>query len=381
MFARRDMTVNKSSRTLTLAVLALASAAALANPNLDATQWIQRISQAAQKLNYSGTFVYLQQGGLPQTSRITHMNDGGVERERLEMLEGLPVVVVRTNDEVRSYLPDSKTVLIEKRRAKATFPALASMPAAAQGATPGSTQGAASAALPGAGQMAVHSVVHSAAQGAQLPVDFSGHYNVRKWDTQRIAGLDCQVLLLEPKDGLRYTHKLWADINSGLLLKAQSFNEKGEVVEQIGFTQVEIGGLIEKYLAKFSKRDGGPGWRTATAQVWDASLVESGWKIDPALPGFRKISEMKRNRDDGVEVGQVVFSDGLTSVSVFVEPARAGVKTREGVSSHGAVSVYRRTLGDHLVTVLGEAPAACVTRIARSIEFRPVAAAPARAVP
>ena len=364
------MTVNKSSRALTLAAaLALASAAVLANPNLDALQWIQRISQAAQKLNYSGTFVYLQQGGVPQTSRITHMMEGGIERERLEMLEGSAVVVVRTNDEVRSYLPDSKTVLIEKRRAKATFPAFAAAPAATQ-----VPAGAASALLSGAAQ--------NAAQSVQLPVDFSGNYNVRKWDTQRIAGLDCQVLLLEPKDGLRYTHKLWADMNTGLLLKAQSFNEKGEVVEQIGFTQIEIGGLIEKYQAKFSKRDGGPGWRTATAQVWDASLVELGWKIDPALPGFRKISEMKRSRDDGVEVGQVVFSDGLTSVSVFVEPARAGVKTREGVSTHGAVSVYRRTLGDHLVTVLGEAPVACVTRIAKSIEFlRPAAAAPARSIP
>ena len=372
------MTVNKSSRALTLAaVLALASAAALANPNLDAIQWIQRISQAAHKLNYSGTFIYLQQGGLPQTSRITHMMEGGVERERLEMLEGAAVVVVRTNDEVKSYLPDSKTVLIEKRRAKATFPALAAMAAATQGSTPVSTQGAIPAALPGAAQIAVQ----SGTQSAQLPVDFSANYTVRKWDTQRIAGLDCQVLLLEPKDGLRYTHKLWADMNSGLLLKAQSFNEKGEVVEQIGFTQIEIGGVIEKYQAKFSRRDGGPGWRTATAQVWDANLVESGWKIDPALPGFRKISEMKRSRDDGVEVGQVVFSDGLTSVSVFVEAARAGVKTREGLSSHGAVSVYRRTLGDQLVTVLGEAPAACVTRIAKSVEFRPVAVAPARAVP
>ncbi len=372
------MTANKSSQALTLAAaFVLAPATALANPNLDAMQWIQRISQAAQKLNYSGTFVYLQQGGLPQTSRITHMIEGGVERERLEMLEGAPVVVVRTNDEVKSYFPDSKTVLIEKRRAKATFPALAAMPAGALGSTQGAAPAGAPASLPGAGP----GVVPSAAQSAQLPVDFSSNYNVRKWDTQRIAGLDCQVLLLEPKDGLRYTHKLWADMHSGLLLKAQSFNEKGEMVEQIGFTQIEIGGIIEKYQAKFVKRDGGPGWRTATAQVWDASLVESGWKIDPALPGFRKISEMKRSRDDGVEIGQVVFSDGLTSVSVFVEPARAGVKTREGVSTHGAVNVYRRTLGDHLVTVLGEAPVACVTRIAKSIDFRPVAAAPARSIP
>jgi sigma-E factor negative regulatory protein RseB len=243
--------------------------------------------------------------------------------------------------------------LIEKRRAKPGFPALAA------GALSGS------AAVP----------------GASSPVNFSENYNVRKWDNQRIAGLDCQVLLLEPKDGLRYTHKLWADMQSGLLLKAQAFNEKGEVVEQIGFTQVDIGGSSEKYLARLSKRDGGRDWRIAKPQVWEASLAESGWKIEPVLPGFRKISEMKRGMGDGAEVGQVVFSDGLTSVSVFVEPTPAGAKTREGLSAQGAVNIYRRAVADHLVTVLGEAPPACVTKIARSIEFRPAQAASRRVAP
>lgn len=341
------MTANKLVLALASAVV---SAAALANPNLDAIQWLQKISLAAQKLNYSGTFVYLQQGGQPQTSRITHVLDGGVERERLETMDGAPVIVVRSNDEVRSYHADTKTVLVEKRRAKATFPALAATSAATQ----------------------------AGSQSGLVPSSFSENYVVRKWDIQRIAGLECQVLLLEPKDGLRYTHKLWADMNTGLLLKAQAFNEKGDVVEQIGFTQVEIGGAPDKYLSKLAKREGGRDWRVANAQVWEASLADAGWKIEPSLPGFRKISEMKRGLVDGGEVGQVVFSDGLTSVSVFVEPARSGVKTKEGISAQGAVNVYRRAVADHVITVLGEAPPACVTRIAKAIEFRPAQASSVR---
>ena len=354
--------------------LALVSAGAVANPNLEALQWLERIGQAAQKLNYSGTFVYLQQGGQPQTSRITHLVDGGIERERLEMLEGPPVVVLRTNDEVKSYLPDIKTVLIEKRRSRPGFPALGADPASLQVASsPGGTTGASAApALAGA---------PAAMQGAVLTAQFAENYHVRKWDSQRIAGLECQVLLLEPKDGMRYTHKLWADMNSGLLLKAQVFNEKGEVVEQIGFTQVEIGGILEKYQSRLAKREGGRDWRVANAQVWEANLSEAGWKIDPVVAGFRKVSEIKRQKGDGGEVGQVVFSDGLSSVSVFVEPARAGVKIRDGVSTQGAVNVYRRSIGEHLITVLGEAPAACVTRIARAIEFKPVQALAKRAAP
>jgi sigma-E factor negative regulatory protein RseB len=356
MFVRRDMTASNACSGIgglrktpglrwLLVLLAGVSAVALADPNLDAMQWLQKIQQAAQKLNYSGTFVYLQQGGQPQTSRVTHMVEGGVEKERLEMLEGAPVVVVRTNDEVRSYLPDSKTVLIEKRRPRPGFPAL---------------------------------VANSAANSLSGVAE---QYNVRKWDNQRIAGLDCQVLLLEPKDGLRYTHKLWADMNTGLLLKAQAFNEKSEVVEQIAFTQVEIGGIIEKYQAKLSRRDGGKDWRQANAQVWDTSLAEAGWKIEPGLPGFRKVSEMRRDMTDGSAVGQVVFSDGLTSVSVFVEPARESQKMKEGVTTQGAVNVYRRKVANYLVTVLGEAPPACVTRIAKAVEFKPVQASSNRNIP
>ena len=336
------------------------SAAALANPNLDAMQWLQKIQQAAQKLNYTGTFVYLQQGGQPQTSRITHLLDAGVEKERLEMLEGAPVVFVRLNDEVKTYLPESKTILIEKRRAKPGFPALVAPPIAASAA--GNPQ------TPVAGATPINAAALNPLNG------IAEQYTVRKWDTQRVAGLECQVLLLEPKDGLRYTHKLWADLNSGLLLKAQTFNEKTELVEQIAFTQVEIGGSIEKYQARFHQRDGGREWRTASAQVWDASLAQEGWKIEPALPGFRKVSEMRRGMADGAAVGQVVFSDGLSSVSVFVEPARDAGKVKEGVSTQGAVNIYRRKVADHLVTVLGEAPAACVTRIGKSVEFKPVLA-------
>ena len=388
------MTVNKFHRhagtALLGAMLATLAAATWANPNLDALQWLERISQAALKLNYTGTFVYLQQGGQPQTSRITHLIEGGSERERLEMLEGAPVVVVRFNDEVRSFFPDTKTVLIEKRRSRPGFPSLgvepllvpspASSPAAvtASGSF-AAPAGSPAAAVQGRGGPSVP--LEPASTAALSAARLAENYTVRKWDTQRIAGIECQVLLLEPKDGLRYGHKLWADMTTGLLLKAQMFNERGDVVEQIGFTQVEIGGIIEKYQARLARRDGGRDWRVAGAQVSDANFAEAGWKIDAAIPGFRKISEMKRSRSDGAEFGQVVFSDGLSSVSVFVEPARPGVKVRDGAAVHGAANVYRRSLGDHVVTVLGEAPAACVTRIARAIEFKPAAATAKRGEP
>lgn len=319
-------------RSLALGVLlSVYSAALLAGSNPDALQWLARIQHSAQKLNYSGTVVYLQMGGQPQTSRITHVVDAGGERERVEWLDGAPVVVVRNNDEIRSYVPDTKTVVVEKRRNKANFPAILALPAAG--------------------------IVEQ--------------YNVRNWDEQRVAGLDCQVLLLESKDGLRYAHKLWADKNSGLLLKAQVFNEKGDVVEQTVFTQVEIGGSAERYQALMGRRDGGRDWRVSTQQVTNANFAEAGWNIEMPLAGFRKLLEIKSGMgENGMEVGQVVFSDGLASVSVFLEPIKDGVNAAEGLSSKGAINMFRRKVGNHVVTVLGEAPAACVTRIGKAVQFK-----------
>ena len=125
-FVPQVMTASKL-KWLWLAMAAV-SAVAAANPGLEPIQWIQTIQQAAQRLNYSGTFVYLQQGGQAQTSKITHVYEGGFERERLEMLEGPPVVVVRVNEEVRTYLPEAKTVMVEKRPARSCGTLSSSVP-------------------------------------------------------------------------------------------------------------------------------------------------------------------------------------------------------------------------------------------------------------
>lgn len=313
--------------------LAAASSSSLAAPGGtgDAMAWLHRAQQAAQRLNYSGTVVYMHLGGQPHTSRITHVIENGNERERLDILDGAPLTIFRANEEVRSYSPDTKTVLVERRSGRGGFPALLTDPGAA----------------------------------------IEAQYDVRKAEVARVAGLDCQVLVLESRDRMRYAHRLWVEVSTGLLLKAQMINERGEVAEQIAFSQVEIGGSPEKYASRLSRPKGGKEWRTATSGVTPARFADAGWLIENPLPGFRKVLELKRGLG-AMEVGQVVFSDGLASVSVFIEPLR-GATASEGMSSQGAVNVIRRRMGDHLVTVLGEAPPACISRFAQAIEFKPVA--------
>src|SRR3954469_10382907 len=71
----------------------------------EAQAWLKKIQSAAQKLSYSGTFVY-QQANQMRTSRITHVLDGKNEIEKLEILDGKPREYIRNNEEIICYVPE-----------------------------------------------------------------------------------------------------------------------------------------------------------------------------------------------------------------------------------------------------------------------------------
>ncbi|MCA3143751.1 MAG: MucB/RseB C-terminal domain-containing protein [Betaproteobacteria bacterium] len=294
----------------------------------EALAWLQRIASAARQLNYTGVFVY-QAGEVTETSRIVHAVDGGVEVEKLEALDGPPREIIRRNDELVTYHPETRTVRAEKRRGARSFPAL----------------------LP--------EQLNSIAE----------HYEVRKAEVERVAGFDAQVLLLEPRDQYRYGHKLWADTGTGLLLKAKMIGERHQPIEQFAFTQLAIGGAISRKQLESRYALEAAGWRSERFSSNEASVSEPGWMIRGSAPGFRKILEMRRSREGvaGGSLTHIVFSDGLASVSVFIEPAVPRQKVAEGLTQQGAINIYYRGLGEHRVTVLGETPAATVKLIANTL--------------
>ena len=309
----------------------LAFSPAQAQSQQDAAAWLKRIYQASQKLSYSGTFVY-RQGERSESSRITRVVDARTDTEKLEALDGVRREIVRNGDEVRCYLPDIKVMKVDRRSKHPTFPAL----------------------LP--------------AQNAAL----SELYEVSKEETARIAGFDCQAISLKPKDEYRYGYKLWADIATGMLLKARIVNERGEAVEEFTFTQLKIGGNIDKEAVKSAFAAESRQWKVEDAGVVKADLARSGWTINPGIPGFHKVVEINRQLRHSQNVSQIVYSDGLAAVSVFIEPIELRQETvRKGLSSMGAVNIYTRKLANHVVTVVGEAPAKTVQQIGDTVEYRP----------
>lgn len=327
------MTLAASPRFLWQAgilALLLPSPAALAQSDSSALEWLERIYSATQKLNYTGTFVY-QHGQQVETSRITHLVDSRGQHEKLEALDGEPRELVRTRDEVVCYLPASMTMKIDKQAGLRMFPTI----------------------LP-----------------RQLK-ELSANYDVKKGEVERVGGYDCQVVILDPRDHMRYGHRLWADRNTGMLLKAKTLDDRNQVLEQFVFTQLKIGGHIDRNSVKPRFSVKGAHWRIEDSDVSHADLAQAGWSIRSSPPGFHTVAELIRTLGGTSGVGHIVLSDGLAAVSVFIEPtAGKNPPVRPGLVRQGAINVYMRSVGNYRVTVVGEAPPESVKYIANAVEYR-----------
>ena len=314
---------------LRVALLAAAMLAAMPAARADdAAAWLARAAAAAQQQNYMGTIVY-QHGGHVETSRLVHLFENGSEFEKLVNLEGPAREVIRSNGEVRCYYPDARFVRVEPRTFRNAFPSL-------------STQ-----------------------QQAAL-ADF---YHFRMAERGRVAGIETQAWVFEPKDGLRYGHKFWADPVSGLLVKARIYDERNEVVEQFAFTEIAIGLRIDRELVKPTWPMVPPGWQVRQSGPGEGEAKETGWTVSRLPPGFLKIVDGFRRLHGKQEVAHLVYSDGLVAVSVFIEPAGSAPHP-VGMSRQGGINIVIRQQDDKLVTVLGEVPAATVRQIAHSVARR-----------
>jgi sigma-E factor negative regulatory protein RseB len=297
------------------------------------------MAAASRQLNYAGTIVYQHRNQI-ETSRVVHyVNSAGGEFEKLETLDGPPREIIRSNDQVVCYLPAAKTVLIEERnRSSRNFPAL----------VPESIAG------------------------------ISDNYEIRKGEVDRAAEYECQWISLVPKDNLRYARRFCAELGSGLPLRAQTMGDKGERLESFAFTQLTIGGAFsrERVKSKYAEKSRTQNWRVDRSgfSPSPATPADTGWVLTNPLPGFKKLMEAKRSIGGrNRAVSQIVFSDGLAAISVFIEPM-AATQPAQSMSHQGSVNIYTRPHGNHVVTVLGEAPQATIVRIGDSLELKPTTA-------
>jgi sigma-E factor negative regulatory protein RseB len=311
------------------AALAATSFALAAPGGDDASAWLARAANAARQLNYIGTIVY-QYGPRVETSRLVHMREGGNEFEKLVNLEGPAREVIRTGGDVYCFYPDAKVVRVEPRIFRNAFPSVS----------------------------------------PQQQRSLSEFYQFKRAEPGRVAGIEADAFVFEPKDGLRYGHKFWADAATGLLLKARVLNERGDVVEQFAFTDIAIGVKIDRSMVRPSWPTPPPDWQVRHIGTGEVDAKDTGWVVTRLPAGFVKIAEGFRSLPARrPPVAHLVFSDGLVAVSVFVEPV-GGTAHSTGLKQEGAVNMYIRQLEDYVVTVLGEAPPVTIRQIALAVARR-----------
>ena len=298
-----------------------AAAAADAVDGRSPEQWLQVVQQAARRLDYSGTMVY-QQGAEVRMSRIVHVFDGKVSHERLQPMDGRPREFIRSADEVKCLIPEAKRVVIERRSRAESFPGLA----------------------------------------ATATADLLKHYSVKVAGRERVGGFDTQVIEIQPRQADRYGYRLWVDRATGLLLRSQTVNDRGEVLEQMAFAEVRIGGVDREQLKPSWSTDG---WKVDEAEHRPVDLKEQGWRLLPPS-GFKALYTVRRPMASGPAV-QAVYSDGLASLSVFIEPA-AATDGSEALPQRGPINAYARRMGDSVVTVVGEIPADTARAVAQAAE-------------
>ncbi len=291
---------------------------------------LQKAALAARALSYQGIFV-CQTAQQSKAVQITHLFNGKNEFARNVVLDGSPREVLSQGGDLVIYNQKNEKIVIEKRHGQNMFPAV-------------------------------------------LPVNLDTvkeSYVLRAGGLERVAGRQAQILLLEPKDGLRYSYRFWIDTEHGLLLKSVMFNNRDEIMESIAFNQLALLNSVE--LGWFQpKIDRNKNYVMEEEQVVvTEGSNPAGWVMKELPAGYRKIDQMMRMvPGKPYPITHVIFSDGLASVSLFIEPIPRGVKAKAVLSSMGNTSFYANVNSGHLVTVVGEVPEATIVQIANAVVFK-----------
>lgn len=316
-----------------------ASAPESKSPERGLSEWLFRMHEGSRKRTYVGTFVVSSSNSM-SSSRIWHACDGEQQMERVEALTGAPRSSIRRNDEVITFHLDSKVAVSEKREFSGVFPGL---------------------------------LKSNQAGLAQF-------YSARQLGVDRVAGIDADVVLLQPKDKLRFGYRVWSERKSGLVMKLQTLDTDGRVLEQAAYSELQLDAPVSmsKLTQMMSNLDG---YRLVKSDMQKTTALAEGWQLKSLPPGYKPLSCYKRMvaKADGLNTEsamQWIFSDGLASVSVFVEAFDRARHVHERQAATGAThSITRRFIdrpgeqsGDWWLTVVGEVPVPVLLGFAQSLE-------------
>jgi len=296
--------------------------------------WLMRMHEASRHRSYVGTFV-VSVGGNMSSARIWHVCDGEQQVERVESLTGAPRSTFRRNDQVMTFLPESRVAVTEKRESLGLFPNL------------------------------LNAADSSIAQ----------FYRVRTAGRERVAGFEADVVQLQPADRWRFGYRIWAEKKTGLVVKLQTLDETGRVLEDAAFSELQIDAPVS--MAKLTRMMGNTeGYQIEKPDMVKTTAAAEGWVLKHPVPGFKSMSCF--SRAVGSKAGgpnqatmQWIFSDGLASVSLFVDAFDGRRHGQPGSLALGATHTLTRRMGDWWLTAVGEVPTHTLAAFAQALERKP----------
>lgn len=300
------------------------------NAQFSPTDWLFRTNRAATKLSFSGVFQYSHDGKTDTMQVVRRVKDDEV-RERLFSLSGATREIVRDNKQIWYYSPDKSGDY--RQMFEGAFPRM-------------------------------------------LPDDIERlkqNYKFTMGGTKRIANRMARRINVIPNDGYRYGYRLWADVETGLLLRSDLVDANEQMVEQqYLFISLDVDSAISDKELEAVTSKGELGWYSndiSQPGELTNSMSDSNWKLAQLPSGYQLTNYVRQTSQvDGKEVEHLIISDGLSTVSIFIKPASAA-QNGEGMSRQGAVHAFRNTINDHRVTVLGEVPAKTVEFLASNVAY------------
>ncbi len=304
--------------------------------------WLLRMHEASRRRAYVGTLV-VTSGASMASSRIWHVCDGASQVERVETLTGVPRSTFRLNDQVVTFWPASRIAVAERRESLGLFPNLLSAPDSA----------------------------------------IASFYDAKALGTDRVAGFDSDVIQVQPKDKMRFGYRIWSERKTGLMVKMQTLDVDGRVLEQVAFSELQLDAPVS--MDRLTRMMGNTeGYALRRPEIVQTTALAQGWILKDVVAGFRPMG-CNRRRSAAAESGstsdemmQWIFSDGLASVSVFVESFDSRRHGAPGGLSVGATHTVTRRLtergagatGDWWLTVVGETPVSTLATFAQGLERR-----------
>ncbi len=279
---------------------------------VQASMLLERMGSALRSLDFEGILVYLLDNRM-ETLHLVHRVDGVQVQERLVSLSGPVRAVTRSHGRVTCTMRDGHPISVKSHSGRSLLRTQPIDPAA-----------------------------------------LAGRYRLELQGSARVAGRETDVVSIGPLDALRYGYRLHLDRETGLPLKSDLIDLDGNTIEQIMFTSLTLGERKESS----GPTENAPEPATDAASVPATAPGAAAWRFDRRPPGFEQTMHDAIQDRSGALIEHFVFSDRLSSYSVYVEPnAEDGL---QGVTRMGAAHAAGRRVGDYQITAVGEVPAATV---------------------